>query len=246
MGGTSLLPRSLARALARRAPRHRVWAIALGLILTGSLALARAPDQPLRFDPDPIGKDPWTLRLFIEPEAVRNLRLERQIFRAGEQIRAERIRIEPRPMTEQGPEAARVLVAPLPLRIEAMRALEPGAYAQRIVVEGDPVGRPDARPVHIEQWVHFLVERGTIRRLSLEEYSAIADPSEIVVAPDGREMTVQPGVAERAEVPLPQTNRRAAVPLGQSGGLAPERGQRSEGAAARDAPAEDLSEIDED
>jgi hypothetical protein len=231
-----------------RTAQSFAFSLLLAAIMVAPVAFARAPDLPLRFDDDPVGKDPWVLRLFVEPGEVRDIKIERQLFRSGERLRIEAIATEPQPMQEEGQDGRKTLVALLPLRFEALKSLEPGAYAQRIIVEGRWSGDPDARPIHIERWIYFLAEKEGARRLSLEEYSALADPADIAIDPLGREIAVHRAGGLKAQVPLDKTEGRPAIPLGRVGGLPQEEVERRDekGLKMEGAVPQDRSEVGED
>ena len=83
-----------------------------------------------------------------------------------------------------------------------------------------------------------------VRLLSLEEYSALADPAETEIDSKGHKVLVHVGIALKDKVPLPKTKKSLAIPLGRFGGLLEERPKDVKPRYIK--PKEDKSEIDED
>ena len=226
--------------------RHlALWVLLTSLLLAGVSAPpateARGPNLPLRFleDPDE-ASDAWTLHLRIEPKEVAGVTVERHLYFGGARVKTERLPVTPRGATD-GRDAAEVQV---PLRFAGIESLQPGAYAQKIVAQARWEPRHGgARPLVVQRWIAFVVDKGGVRRVSLEEYSRIADPSELSHDARGREVLVGRGGDVKADVPLDKTQRTPAVSVGRGGGLAQETPDAAPSDPRRGAP--DRSEADE-
>ncbi|MBT9612218.1 MAG: hypothetical protein IV108_03010 [Burkholderiales bacterium] len=182
----------------------------LGFLFALSLApLAHAigPTLPLAFDDQIDPKEPWLAQLRVDHEQIKDVKIERQIFRRGEPLRAERLEL-PRDVAAQ---------VPLTLRFKGIEDLTPGAYAQKITAEGQWALPGKNKPLHVEQWFYFVVKKGEVARIDAEEYGKINDPSEYGAGPDGQKVPVSSGGGVKGKVPLQRTKSMPAVPLGRLG-----------------------------
>jgi hypothetical protein len=213
----------------------------LGLVLLAAPPAAHAvgPTLPLEFEDESLEKDPWALTLFLDANQVADLKVERRLYRAGQQTARERIEVKPVRSPDQRRE-----MAPLPLRFPGIERLPDGAFAQKIVVEARWASEPaSVRPLRLERWVYFLVSKGRVRRLSMEEYSGLTDPAELGIGPDGRPAIIKRGGDVKLDVPLDRTRGRPAGVVGPSGGLVQER--PADAPRTRPSAERDTSEQDE-
>lgn len=224
----------------------RALAAGVGVaLLTMTQAAAVGPELPLRFDDDPKSAgERWVLTLYLEPNSVSDLRVERRLYHDGELL--ERYEIEPELQPRRGErnQDARLLEAQLPLRFDGIRGLEPGLYAQKIIVEGRWSESEAQRPLHIERWSHFEVAEDGVRPLTLEEYSALTDRVGFDLDAAGNRAATQGGHAREEDVELPKTESLRAIPLGHVGGLTEE--QRERARPEYGDVEQDRSEADED
>lgn len=137
----------------------------------------------------------------------------------------------PAPVRDEAPRRVGVLI---PLQTAAMRTLADGAYAERFVAQARLAGQPAGRkPLTMVRWSHFTVRDGRPAFISQDEYSRLVDaPQPGVDGAEGR-VLLNTGRDIRVDIPVEQTPRNRAVPLGRLGGLVPER------EASRPQPARD-------
>jgi hypothetical protein len=191
------------------------------LLVFGFTALPRAaqatgPDLPLAFVEEPEAKDPWTLVLALDPREVTDVAVERVLYLRGTPTRTEIVEIKPGAAT--GDRGAALV--PLPLRFPGIERLQPGVYAEKIVMEGRwAPGRGGVHPLRVERWIYFRVDRGRVERLSIEEYSAIADPPDVARDAGGGAALIHRGGDTKTDVPLDKTRGTPAAPLGRLGGV---------------------------
>lgn len=203
------------------------------------LAYAIGPTLPLAFDDRIDPKEPWLTQLRVDHEQIKDVKIERQIFRRGEPLRAERMEM-PRDVATQSATPAQV---PLTLRFKGIEDLAPGAYAQKITAEGQWALPGRNKPLHVEQWFYFVVKKGEVARIDAEEYGRINDPSEYSVGPDGQKIPINSGGGVKGKVPLQRTKSTPAVPLGRLGEIL-EESPRGAPSKARQTD-QDKSEINE-
>lgn len=182
---------------------------------------AIGPTLPLRFEDLPESRDPWVVDLLVDPEQIRVVRIERQVYADGE-----RLRVEPIEATYESPPVndhveVRAL---LPLRFKEIEELkQKRAFAQKIIVEGQWLKEPSAKPLHLQRWFYFITEGDTIRRVDLEEYSRFTDRAEADTDSRGRQGLVHRGRDLKTAIPLPETKGTPAIPIGPLGGAIEER-----------------------
>lgn len=189
-----------------RAAAFLGFLFALGLV---PLAHAIGPTLPLAFDDRIDPKEPWLAQLRVDHAQIKDVKIERQIYRRGEPLRAERLEM-PRDTPAQ---------IPLMLRFKGIEDLAPDAYAQKITAEGQWALPGKNKPLHVERWFYFVVKKGEVTRIDAEEYGKITDPSEYGVGPDGQKIPINSGGGVKGKVPLQRTKSTPAVPLGRLGGI---------------------------
>ena len=116
-------------------------------------------------------------------------------------------------------ERKKVFRAQLSLKSDDLAKLKPGVYSQKIIVKANRSSKKGSKPYRIQRWSYLQVGKSGIRPLTMEQYSAITDPSIIDVDHFGREATVNVGLSEKLEITLDKTKGTAAIPLGRMGGL---------------------------
>lgn len=186
--------------------------LAAAMIVTHmSPAHAIGPTLPLSFEDPAEQSNRSGLLLRVDPEQIRDLRVERQIYRQGALLRSEKL-------TDV---RANKTIA-IPWSFKGMEELPPGHYAQKIIAEGLRSAAGSDRPLHIEQWIYFAVYQGEQKRISADEYEKGAGPTRETVGSDGRKVLVTAGDGVKGRVPLDQTRSTRAVAVGRQGGVAEE------------------------
>lgn len=203
------------------------------------LAHAIGPTLPLTFDDRFDPKAPWMAQLRVDRAQIKDVTIERQIFRHGEQVRTERLEM-PRDAATQGATSSQV---PLMLRFKGIEDLAPDAYAQKFIAEGQWAMPGKNKPLHIERWFYFVVKKGEIARIDAEEYSKLTDPSEYSAGPDGQKLSISRGGGAKGKVPLQRSKSMLAIPLGRLGEIAEESPPGAPSKVQRVEP--DKSEINE-
>lgn len=188
--------------------RSRGLCFAIGVMVLSAApgALATGPTLPLRFD-DASGVEPsgdaWSVRVLVDPEQIGAVRVRREVYADGRQVRVEPVatRAE-RPATG----VRRVAGIRLPLHFRGMADLgRTPAFAQKIVLEGQWLQQPSAQPLRVQRWFYFVVRDGEIAPVGREEYARVTDPAEPAGDSRGKAVVVQRGAQVATDVPLPAT-----------------------------------------
>ena len=197
--------------ICRRVGRNAARSVLL--IMSALLAVsagAIGPNLPLVFVEPP--RDPWILTVQIDPELVSDVRIEQALYGRGELQERRAPQIKPQ-TTREGKQSLDVK-----LQWPSFRSLKPGTYAQKVIAQGNWRIEGDNKPLSIERWIYFVVERGKRpQRISAEEYERSADPTE--TAGDARAYV---GASETTAVPLQRTPSMKAVPVDARSGIAEE------------------------
>ncbi|MNJ40745.1 hypothetical protein D3C77_356450 [compost metagenome] len=178
------------------------------LIITTSTACAIGPTLPLSFEDQADQRNGSGLLLRVDPEQVRDVRIERQIYQQGALLRSEKL-------TDLR-ESKRIA---LPWSFKGIEQLPPGHYAEKIIAEGQRNAADSDRPLHIEQWVYFVVYQGEQKRISADEYEKNTSPSHESIGSDGQKVLVSAGDGMKGRVPLDQTKSTRAIAVGRLGGV---------------------------
>lgn len=185
--------------------------LAAAIVIHMSTAHAIGPTLPLSFEDPAEPSNQSGLLLRVDPDQIRDLRVERQIYSQGALLRSERL-------TDL---RANKTIA-IPWSFKGVAELPPGHYAQKIIAEGHRNAAGGDRPLHIEQWIYFAVYQGEQKRISADEYEKGAGPSRETVGSDGRKVLVAAGDGVKGRAPLDQTKSTRAVAVGRLGGVAEE------------------------
>jgi hypothetical protein len=187
--------------------RHGSWTglyFAIGVMALSAAppALATGPTLPLRFDDAP-GTDAWSVGVLVDHEQIGAVRVGREVYADGRQVRAEPISTREERLSIGGRPAAGMR---LPLDFRGMDDLRrTPAFAQKIVLDGRWVQQPAAQALRVQRWFYFAVRDGRIVPIGREEYARITDPAERAADSGGRPVTVQRGTELASPVPLPAT-----------------------------------------
>jgi hypothetical protein len=192
--------------------------IALTVVLAIQLNYAIGPSLPLEFEDEAKQRDPWKVSLRIDPRQIRLVKIERQIYTNGKRLRAESMQ----PYIEK-PSQDRENIAELSLRFADIEKLAPGAYAQKIVVEGNWIYGDSKKPLHLERWFYFAVGNGDVRRINLEQYSNIVEKMETTLDKRGEKIPIYTGIDLKGAIPLSRTKGTFAVPVDPFGGATQEQ-----------------------
>jgi hypothetical protein len=212
------------------------------LVDTYSISPSHAigPTLPLSFEDLPESRDPWVVDLLVDPEQIRVVRIERQVYADGERLWVEPIEVtyESPPVNDHVEARAR-----LPLHFKEMEELKQRrVFAQKIIVEGQWLKEPAAKPLHLQRWFYFVAEGDTIRRVDLEEYSRFTDRAEADTNSRGRQSLVHRGRDLKTAIPLPETKGTPAISVGPLEGAMEERVPQE---GKRPVQEMDRSEVDE-
>jgi hypothetical protein len=222
--------------------RHKWMKLLVILSMLGAVSLqlnyAIGPSLPLEFEDQLEQRDPWKVVLRIDPEQIRLVRVERQVYANGKRVLTEPIE----PYIERPAQDRQETRAVLPLRDKNIEGLASGAYAQKIVVEGRWLTAGANKPLYLQRWFYFVVKEGYLQAIDLDHYSSLVDQADVTIDSAGRQALVHRGLDIKTAVPLPQTKASFAVPVGQLGGAVQERPPRDVKGAAQQV---DRSEINE-
>jgi hypothetical protein len=190
----------------RQAPRKpRTWlyfAVSFMAFATAPCGNATGPTLPLRFDDVP-GQNAWTVGVVVDPEQIGSVRVERNIYVDGAQLRVEPIVTRPESLRVNGHTESRMQ---LPLEFRGMEGLtRRPAFAQKIVLEGRWLQQASPQPLRIQRWFYFKVADGTITPVTLQEYARLTDQVQATIDSRGNATTVQGGAGIKADVPLSAT-----------------------------------------
>ena len=225
--------------------RGRLTSRALGLLFALWTAMAGAigPTLPLRFDEALVSRDPMRAALIVDPEQIRIVKIERQVYVDGALVHAEPVEAQyARPVPKK--HRKKEMRAYLPLEFKGARDMkERRVFTQKLVIEGEWLHEEASKPLYVQRWFYFAWEGERLVQISQQEYARLTDPPEYERAPDGRRRPIARGRDLKADVPLPQTKASPALPAG----AALEERPSAEGRP--DQPAQpyerDRSEIDE-
>lgn len=190
--------------------------LSTAFVLLATPALAVGPHTPVRFDTDP-EQDPWTLTLLTDERHRSALRIEVHVYQDGEPVSRRELKLSRRQFARSDRDDT--LSARLSLKSDELAKLKPGIYAQKAIVTVDRQDAPSLRPMRIQRWQYFIVKDYGVYPISMARYSALTDPSQMMIGHDGREEPVHIGRAEKLEVSLEKTERSEAIPLGRQSGL---------------------------
>lgn len=193
--------------------------IVFGFVILFSHSLAIGPDLPLTIDED-IAEG--VILLSYDPEVLGDVEAFRQIYFLGDLIERLDIVVEPSDRDEGR------LVVSAPWTTDGMAAFEPGAYAQKIIVQG--VWRPqgeEASLLSVERWTYFEVSEERSRPLTLKEYSSLTESLELLPDEQGERMPMFRGSGVESDLSLEETlvdiEEQLASPVGISPELIDER-----------------------
>lgn len=188
-------------------------------------AWAIGPTLPLAFDADP-QKEPWAIRLRVDPQLITAVTVELQVLRHGKAVRTEKPYVSP----DYGKDQRTPVEVPIALRFQGIEKLEPDVYALRVSAEGRWTLPGDNKRLHVERLFYFVVKTPEVVRIDADEYERLTDPPAQDIGADGRKTEVRVGDGVRLKVSLRGTKATNAIPLGPLGGVAeerpPVRGQR--------------------
>ncbi len=214
------------RGNTRTASSNRFMAALLAplLVAVGAawtpLSYAIGPTLPIRFVDFPEFKDPWMVQLQVDAERIRVLRIQRLVYVDGERVETEQIDAK---YERQSNREYEELSAQLPLRFKAMEEFKQRrAFAEQIVVEGQWTKQSAGKPLVIERWFYFLARGGKLERVDMETYSNFTDRAETSMDSRGKLALVHAGRDVKGSVPLSETKKSFAVPLGRLGGAVQE------------------------
>ena len=188
-------------------------------------------------------EDEWVLLLALDPKEVEvtGVRVQRIVYEGGERLFEERIAIDRkmplvkkegqvRPRARLAPIKEGMAVVPLRLLHPKIKSLKPGAYSQKIVAEARWIDEPKTSPpLTVQRRIYFVVakgkagSKGKARRITLQEYSRIVDPSAVAVGPGGKKVLVKVGRHREEKGSIKGTKGQLDRPLGALGGVPLER-----------------------
>lgn len=183
--------------------------VALVLALSTADAGAIGPILPLEFRDVDRG-----IELVFDPTQIAKVDTQRILYDHGRPLREQRLDLRPERRADG------VAVAMVPLLLEQFSDLQPGYYALKLVAVGAPSDpKSGAVPLQIERWLYFAVDKAGVRRVSNEEYSDAVDPAELGRNDIGRQILLHKGGSREGKVPLQDTERGQAIPLGRTGAV---------------------------
>lgn len=225
-------------------PAATCLAAALAALAAGTPLLAEGPALPLEIDVD---LEEGLVLFLVDTAQIADARVERQFYRDGELLEREELRVE---MSARNPRYQREGEKWLESRTgllefgKVLMGHEPGAYAQRLVVEGRWAAQAEAR-LREERWVHFVVDDKGVRPVSLREYSNRVDMPDVALDSEGRKSLVYVGRGPEESERIEETKhyRDDDLQFGLREGVAPEKVDRQR--LQLDEAAKDVSEKDE-
>lgn len=185
----------------------------------------------------------WEVTLRVDTRQARVVKIERQLYSRGEQLRSEPI--EPKYEKQTAGDRASA-TATLSLRSKEMETLKPGAYAQRLVIEGQWLPEGSAKPLHIERWFYFVVKERGIERIDAKQYDNITDRGDVTIDSHGRQSLLNQGHESKGEPTAAKSKPSEATPLGRLGGAVEEDVPELRPKSAKYTGKQDQSETQED
>lgn len=126
----------------------------------------------------------------------------------------------------------------IPLETKAQHTLKDGVYAEKFIARAHLIGESaKGKPLTMTRWSHFVMRDQQVRFINPAEYSRLVDPPSGGVDGSGEKIQLNFGRGVKAAVPIERTKKYRAVPLGQLGGVTPERDS-----SIQDAPRNETSE----
>ena len=224
----------------------------LVLVISSSVAQATEPTLPLSFLETPEQemsrqsmKDP--VDVYADLEQVADIQLKRSILSKGKVVSEKVLKMNEKDLLRaKGNGTLRFQISS-----NKEAPLAPGVYSETLLLEGRWKDEPkESPPIQVQYRNYFLVEKGKVKSVSLQEYSNLVDVPQVGLDSSGNQVLIHSG-ASRETAKEKRTENHTAnfdTQLGNLGGIPLEQPstEKNVSSSLSDRIIErDLSEVDE-
>ena len=130
-------------------------ALVLVLALGTAMAGAIGPTLPLRFEEALVSRDPMRATLIVDPDQIRILKIERQVYADGALLYAEPVDAQyVRPVSKN--RLQKEVRAYLSLESKGAREMkERRVFTQKLAIEGEWLHEAASKPLYVQRWFYF-------------------------------------------------------------------------------------------